>query len=382
MAQLTQWAQPPYPPSGFFSYDLFLITRPWRSWIYYTRRDLVSFFQLMMAGTTPRVVEWPIPLALQGVTSYRTWINGLVLGPNGTAWACLGAFTDSRLVELQPSGGLITSFFGLAGAPYDDMFDLAFDGQGGLWYGVAAPNRGGIGMFDRAGVQSFVWQLPADCGRPESVWPERNGRAVWFASKNWIASATGITSFGRLDPAAGTVDYWSAAGPVANFAIAAEPANNAANVWLSSYRYPSPSRVVRFDVASGTFYEYTAPTFLAPADLDLDRGANAWVAEGENLRFVKKGANCGVTQLKRDTAPVRSKTSTVRAKEERVKPIETPVSASVSTVAPTPENCFENYAVGPARPVRLAIAASPVPTPWLHVYFTDPATNTIGRLRP
>ena len=384
MAQLTQWTQPPYPPSGIFSVDLRLITRPWRSWIYYTRFDLVSFFQLMMAGATPRVVEWPIPSALQGVTSYRTWINGLVLGPNETAWACLGPFTDGRLVELQPSGGLITSFFGLAGAPYDDMFDLVFDGQGRLWYGVgAAPGRGGIGMFDRAGVRSFVWALPAACGWPMSVWPERNGAVVWFASYNWLVSAgTAVAFFGRLDPAAGTVDYWSAPGPVMNFAIAAEPTSNAANVWFKSYAYPSPARVVRFDVANGTFYEYTAPTFLAPTDLDLDRGANAWVSEGENLRFIRKGANCGVTQFKHHSARVRSKDSTVGAREERVKPIETPVSASVSTIAPTPENCFENYAVGPARPMRLAIAPRPAPRARLSIYFTDPATNTVGRLDP
>jgi streptogramin lyase len=385
MAQLTQWAQPPYPSLGMFS--LGLITRPWRSWIYFTRGELWSFFQLMMAGATPKVVEWPIPWALLGVTAYRTWINGLVLGPNGTAWACLGPYTDGRLVELQPSGGLITSFFGLAGAPYLDAHGLAFDGRGGLWYGVAAaPNRPAIGMFDRAGLRSFVWELPADCSYPLSIWPERNGGAVWFSCYNWSGSAGGAL-FGRLDPAASTVDYWSATGLVpANFAIAAEPASNAANVWFSSYGYPSPpphiSRVVRFNVASGTFYEYTAPTFLAPAHLDLDRAGNAWVAEGENLRFIRRGANCGVTQFKRDNAALRSKDSPIGAKEERVKPIETPVSASVSTVAPTPENCFENYGVGPATPARLAIDPRPKPRVRLSIYFTDPATNTIGRLDP
>jgi streptogramin lyase len=385
MAQLTQWAQPPYPPFGMFS--LALITRPWRSWIYYTREEMWSFFQLMMAGATPRVVEWPIPWALLGVTSYRTWINGLVLGANGTAWACLGPNTDSRLVELQPSGGLITSFFGLAGAPYDDMHGLAFDGQGALWYGVVARHgRPAIGMFDQAGLRSFVWALPRECSYPVSIWPERNGAAVWFACYNWSGSAGGAF-FGRLDPAAGMVDYWSAAGLVpSNFAIAAEPASNAENVWFTSYGYPSPpphiSRVVRFNVASGTFYEYTAPTFLRPAAIDLDRRANAWVAEGENLRFIQKGANCGLTQFKRDSTAVRSTVSPVRAQEERVKPIETPVSASVSSVAPTPENCFENYGVGPATPARLAIDPRRAPRARLSIYFTDPATDTIGRLNP
>lgn len=381
MAQLTQWTQPPYPAIGMFS--LRLITRPWRSWIYYTRGEIWSFFQLMMAGATPRVLEWPIPWPLLGVTSYRTWMNGLVLGPNGTAWACLGPNTDSRLVELQPSGGLITAFYGLAGAPYDDTHGLAFDGQGGLWYGVAAaPNRPAIGMFDRAAVQSRVWALPADCSYPVWVRPERNAAAVWFACYNWNPSPTGGAFFGRLDPTAGTVEYWSSPGLVpANFAIAVEPPSNAANVWLSSYGYPSSaphiSRVVRLEVASGTFYEYTAPTFATPLGLEVDPRANAWVAEGENVRFIRRGANCGVTKFKRHSARVKARTSTVRATEQRVKPIETPVPASVSTVGPTPENCFQNYWVGPARPAHLAIDARGP-----RVYFTDPGTNTIGRLEP
>src|SRR5919112_322626 len=175
MAQLTQWPLPPAPPVGLFS--LRFLTRPWRSSIYYTRSDpSCSFFQLMMAGTTPRVVEWPTPWALLGVTSYYTWINGLALGPSGTGWISLGPNTDSRLLELQPGAQLITSFFGLAGAPYDDMHGLAFDGRGGLWYGVAgAPGRPAIGMFDRAAVQSYLWELPADCSYPIAIRPERHG---------------------------------------------------------------------------------------------------------------------------------------------------------------------------------------------------------------
>jgi len=340
----------------------------------------------MMGSATPRVVEWPTPWPLLGVTSYYTWINGLVLGPNGTAWVCLGQNSDSRLLELQPGAQLITSFFGFAGAPYDDMHGLAFDGQGGLWYGVASgPNRPAIGMFDRAGVQSYLWELPGACSYPIAIRPEASGRAVWFSCYDWSASGTGGAFFGRLDPAAGTVDYWAPAGLVpANFAIAVEPASNAANVWFSSYGYPAfpppTSRVVRFDVASGTFYEYTAPTFLRPLGVDLDRRANAWVAEGEHLRFIRRGANCGTAQFRQGSDTVTLKTSTVRAKEERVKPIETPVTASTSTVTPTPENCFENFLVGPATPAHLAIDPRSKIRP--RIYFTDPATNTIGRLDP
>lgn len=383
MPTVSQWTLPLNPPnsSPFYLRD---ISEERRHKLYYTKYIVNVIGELDVAATVDNVREWVLPPQIYAPRTNADPI-GITYGPGDQDLVWFALQSAQRLAVLDPATGLFISYGG-KGFPFGYPGRLMFDRSGALWYTAQTGTSGGLlGRLSPRRTVATYWDLPIALLWPEGLWVQSNGEVVWFSPTNPNRGMTG-GFLGRLEVATNQLTYWSFPPPgraPAGAGTGGFPADEPADIWFTYDAWGTSSRVFRFELSTGDFYEYASPSVIAsPRRLAFDPDGNAWVSDLQGrITAIARTANCGTTRFVATTV-------TVKPIRRRVNKKQAPAQPAVHTAAPTHQAvprvrsaCQTDFPL-PHPLTSDAIQMSAVPGERPNVYFATPSGNVIGRLQP
>eukprot|EP00752_Nemacystus_decipiens_P000414 g414.t1 len=247
-----------------------------------------------------------------------------------------------------------------------------------------ADNRYGLARITMNAPNEYVadyYLLPDGFLSPFGLWPNRQGRELWFSVLNVNTYGTGYM-LGRLDTVQNGVTGFTFDYSGRPACIDVLGADGGATIWLTE---SDPTLgVPRFNLyefrpEAGQAAVYSDGAVQNPRDLAMDASGGVWFTSWDgHVNHVAGGATGRVRVSQRSLDVIHGQ---VRLKAVTGYPelyADFRVSAIDHAVAATQEGPFKRWFVpgGGARPATPDVTEDGV------VYFADPNTDAIGRLTP
>lgn len=380
MANLTQWTLPLNPPN-LYPFYLQYISEEQRSKLYYTKYILDVIGELDVAATVDNVREWVLPPQIYAPHAKGNPI-GITYGPSGQVWFALE--DAHRLAVLDPATGTFTSYGG-SFHPIPYPRHLMFERGGALWYtGSGGTSPVLIGRLNRGRTSATYWELPSAFIEPFGLWVQPNGKVVWFSPINSNIGVPGAF-LGRLEVGTNQLTYWSYPPPGARPICAGTrgfPLHQPADIWFTQDDGGPSSRVFRFELSSGNFYEYAPPTGMAsPRRIAFDSTGSAWVSDRQGkITNIAATANCGTANFVATTVTLNPIQRKVNKKQASATPAVHTAAPTQHAVSPVKSACQTDFPM-PYPLTAGEIQVSSVPGGQTSVYVTASGID-IARLQP